>query len=512
MELCLSPAEVPALNHILTPAQQFAAENLLRAIACGNVVVLEGDVGRGKTTVLRRVQAQAGGVFLGMQDFMQALEVRKPFPIEEAWVRLMERSLAEHDLVILDDLHLIGAVVKGFEYPCQNLLDLAITAVLEEAAEGKKFVFAVDEDAPAPISRRAQTCTIAEFTLEDYESICRAYLGAQARRLDYSRIYRFAPALNAHQLKTACGCMLRELDLNTESFIEYLAAHNLTSNVDIEEVEVIDWKDLKGVDDVIRALEVKIALPFEGHELAAKFHLKPKRGVLLAGPPGSGKTTIGRALAHRLRSKFFLIDGTVIAGSRDFYCKLDRIFDAAKRNAPSIIFIDDADVIFEGDNKDGMYRYLLTMLDGLESASAERVCVMMTAMNVSSLPAALVRSGRIELWLETRLPDEQARRTILSEKVTDLPAPLNSADTARLARASRGLTGADLKAAVEDAKLLYAFEWMQGDAARPVDEYFLEAIATIKNNRRNYARRKPAETPQIAKVGFCPGEDESADV
>jgi ATP-dependent 26S proteasome regulatory subunit len=64
------------------------------------------------------------------------------------------------------------------------------------------------------------------------------------------------------------------------------------------------------------------------------------------------------------------------------------------------------------------------MLDGLESVSAERICVMMTAMEVSSLPAALVRSGRIELWLETRLPDEAARRTIFSERVAALPAPL----------------------------------------------------------------------------------------
>ena len=503
MELCLSPAEAPPLNHILTPAQQAAADGLLSAIACGNIVVLEGDVGRGKTTVLKHVQAITGGVLLGMREFMQTLDAGQPFAIEEAWIRLMEANLAEHDVVILDDLHLVANVVAGYSYPRQNLLDAAITAVLQQAREHQKFVFAVQEEAPAPIGRRAQTSAIADFTLADYESICRAYVGARAECLDYSRIHRFAPALNAHQLRTACGCMANTQDLGTELFIEYLGSHNLTSNVDIEEVEAVDWNDLKGVDEVIRALEVKIALPFEEHELAAKFQLKPKRGVLLAGPPGTGKTTIGRALAHRLRSKFFLIDGTVIAGSRDFYCQLNKVFEAAKRNSPSIIFIDDADVIFEGENKDGLYRYLLTMLDGLESASSERVCVMMTAMEVSSLPAALVRSGRIELWLETRLPDERARHTILSEKIAALPVPLNSADTLRLARGSNRLTGADLKAAIEDAKLLYAHDWARGAGTRPVEEYFLEAIATIRTNRRNYARRKRAEQPEAVKVGFC---------
>lgn len=501
MELCLSPAEAP-VKCILTPSQQEAANGLRRAFGCGNVVVLAGDVGLGKTAVLRDFHAAAGGVFLGMREFLRALECREPLALEEAWVQLVESSFEKHDLVILDDVHLISAVVDGYSYPRTNLWDCALTAVLEQMGPRKQLVVAISERAPEPIDHRAQTIKIADFDVDDYASICAAYLGDRAVCLDYARIFRFAPALNAHQLRTACGRMAGAADLCTDGFIEYLGSQNLTSNVEIEEVEAVDWNDLKGVDDIIRALDVKIALPFEQHELAAKFQLKPKRGVLLAGPPGTGKTTIGRALAHRLRSKFFLIDGTVIAGSRDFYCKIEKIFDSAKRNAPSIIFIDDADVIFEGDHKDGLYRYLLTMLDGLEGASAERVCVMLTAMNVSSLPAALVRSGRIELWLETRLPDEKARRAIFAEKLASLPAPLNSADAAILARASAGLTGADLKSASEDAKLLYAHEWAQGNALRGVEEYFLEAIATIKKNRRNYGRRKPAEHPGARKIGF----------
>lgn len=501
MELCLSPAEVPA-SRILTPVQREAADRLRRAIQCGNVVVLQGDIGQGKTTLLRDLQAEVGGLFVGMREFMRALDRREPFALEEAWIQLVEASFEKHDLVILDDVHLISSVVGGYSYPRSNLWDVAIIAVLEHMGKGKKLVLAVSENAPQPIDHRAQTVKIADFVAADYETICAFYLRNRTECLDYARIYRFAPALNAHQLRTACGCMRDVADLTSEGFIEYLGSQNLTSNVEIEEVEAVDWNDLKGVDDIIRALDVKIALPFEQHELAAKFQLKPKRGVLLAGPPGTGKTTIGRALAHRLRSKFFLIDGTVIAGSRDFYCKIEKIFDSAKRNAPSIIFIDDADVIFEGENKDGLYRYLLTMLDGLEGASAERVCVMMTAMNVSSLPAALVRSGRIELWLETRLPDEKARRTIFAEKLARLPAPLNSTDANVLARCSAGLTGADLKSVVEDAKLLYAHEWVQAGALRLVEEYFLEAIATIQKNRHNYGRRKPAEHPGAMKIGF----------
>ena len=84
-----------------------------------------------------------------------------------------------------------------------------------------------------------------------------------------------------------------------------------------------------------------------------------------------------------------------------------------------------------------------------------------------------------------------------------LPAPLLGVDTNVLAVASRGLTGADIKASVEDAKLLYAYDLTQRSEMRPVEEYFLEAIATIRANRRNYARRKPAEMPGALKLGFC---------
>ena len=212
-------------------------------------------------------------------------------------------------------------------------------------------------------------------------------------------------------------------------------------------------------------------------------------------------------MAHRLKSKFFLIDGTAVAGSDDFYRKVRHVFEEAKRNAPAVVFIDDADVIFDDKEEPGFYRYLLTMLDGLESASAERVCVMMTAMDAGSLPAAMVRSGRIELWLETKLPDEAARADILRAKIANLPPPIGEPDIATLANASRGLTGADLKAVVEDAKLLYAHDIVTGKQQRPVDHYYLEAIDTVRANGRRHGKRRPVRLAGAAQFGFTT-EDE----
>ena len=261
----------------------------------------------------------------------------------------------------------------------------------------------------------------------------------------------------------------------------------MISNVDIGEVQDVDLSMLKGIDDIVTALEANIILPLEDDSLASELNIRPKRGVLIAGPPGTGKTTIGRALARRLQGKFFLIDGTFISGSGDFYERIHRVFESAKQNAPSIIFIDDTDVIFEDGEERGLYRYLLTALDGLESESARRVCVIMTAMDVGALPPALVRSGRVELWLETQLPDREARLQILQDLLRDAPSVLADADIEKLADETDDLTGADVKRVVEDGKVLFAFDRSRNKPLAPITDYFVRAITTVRENKKRYA-------------------------
>ena len=109
-----------------------------------------------------------------------------------------------------------------------------------------------------------------------------------------------------------------------------------------------------------------------------------------------------------------------------------------------------------------------------------------------------MRSGRIELWLETRLPDEAGRGAILA--AMGLPAPLQPMDTPRVAAATDGFTGADLKRLVEDAKLLYAFDRSRNIAARPATDYFLTAAETIKQNKQRYAQAEAAAAPPASRL------------
>jgi len=490
----------------LSPAQQSSFDSLLRGLEIGSIFRVWGGVGRGKTTLLKEVHKKVGGAFLGMKDFVDASSTKHPMALEETLYNLVIDALKSHPVVILDDLHLLDLYSSGCHfYPRSGFLNAAITGICSYALEmDRKLVFSTTGSLAEAASQRSYSFGIDKFKVEDYVALAKIWLGKKSSQVDFEKIFRFAPKLNAHQLKAACKWVAEHPTLNTEAFIEYLRSQRLASNVDLEEVQAVDLRDLKGVDDVLRSLEINIVLPLENDALANQFKLRSKRGVMLYGPPGTGKTTIGRALAHRLKGKFFLIDGTFIAGTSSFYQRIQQVFEAAKDNAPSVIFIDDADTIFEDGEERGLYRYLLTMLDGLESESAGRICVMMTAMNVGNLPAALTRSGRVELWLEMKLPNVEARTVILTERIAELPKELQRVDMAALQSATEGFTGADLKRMVEDGKAIFAYDKAMRAELKVPTEYFVKAAEGVRENKQRFAEAEAqaALKPKFPMAGF----------
>src|SRR5688572_10174138 len=277
----------------LCPSQRAAFDAAMGALETTTAVVVHCGDGLGRTTVLRALHESLGGVFLGGRELLEASRDSHPLGLDETFHALISRALAGADVVIVDDLHLLAtATVFHQFYPRGSLmLDavVAVTAIAEEA--GKTLIFGSDGRTSTTLLARMDRTMIGDFTIDDFRHVCVAWLGAErAALLDVTKIHRFAPKLNARQLRRTCESLAhRDADLTTEAFLEHVATHHLASNVRMGEVQDVDLSDLRGMEDVLEALEASVVFPLENAELAVEFRLRPKRGVLLAGPPATSK-------------------------------------------------------------------------------------------------------------------------------------------------------------------------------------------------------------------------------
>lgn len=476
--ILLSEAEFPAL----VPAQLRALDQLEQLSGVSPVVYLNAVAGLGRSTVLRAFAKRHGGRIITLADVEAASRLRDSRVAFDSIVEFIEHVCNESDLVIIDDIRNLSYCFTGVRgSPKQDIDGALIKSLIESVIRrGKRLVIggrlheATKSFSPGHVE-------IDAFGIEDYIAVVANIIGAErATGIDFKMVYRYASLLNGHELRMASQLVSHMETPTTEAFVEGLEAHVLSSNIRVEEIEALSFDALPGAEHITSRLETHVILPLEHRQLAQDLGIKPKRGVLLFGPPGTGKTSIGRALAHRMKGKFFLIDGsTITEPPGPFFEKLKALIREAKESAPSVLFIDDADVLFDIVHISGLARYLLTLLDGLESESASHVCVMMTAMDVRKVPEALLRSGRVELWLETKAPQGADRGRVLQRWLgTDLPE-YESIDYASLSDATGGFTPADLRRITGDAKCLFAADHVKGRPLATANDYLHRAVENL---------------------------------
>ncbi|HZK29844.1 MAG TPA: CDC48 family AAA ATPase [Methanoregula sp.] len=225
-----------------------------------------------------------------------------------------------------------------------------------------------------------------------------------------------------------------------------------------EGIKRFSYEDIGGLKDELQRLRETIELPLRHPELFQKLGIEPPKGVLLYGPPGTGKTLIAKAVASESGAHFISIAGPEVISKYygESEQRLREVFEEARENAPSIIFIDELDSIaprreeVTGEVERRVVAQLLTMMDGLEERG--QVVVIGATNRVDAIDAALRRPGRFDREIEIGVPSEVDRIEILKIHSRGMPLA-EDVKIETLAQQTHGFVGADLAALAREAAI-----------------------------------------------------------
>ncbi len=224
------------------------------------------------------------------------------------------------------------------------------------------------------------------------------------------------------------------------------------------DVPKVSYDDIGGLGDAVKKIREMVELPLRHPELFKRLGVEAPKGVLLHGPPGTGKTMLAKAVAGETSSNFISIGGPEIVSK--FYGesegKLREIFKEAEENAPSIIFIDEIDSIapkreeVTGEEERRIVAQLLSLMDGLNSRG--KVVVIGATNRPNSIDEALRRPGRFDREIEIGIPDRDGRHEVLMIHTRGMPLA-DDVDLDWLADKTHGYSGADLSALTKEAAM-----------------------------------------------------------
>jgi transitional endoplasmic reticulum ATPase len=266
-----------------------------------------------------------------------------------------------------------------------------------------------------------------------------------------------APAFALQELRLVAVTTVPKgiVHIDAKTAVELLPEYNA---VDGQRRADVTYDDLGGMRDTIDALREMVELPLRHPELFQRLGVDPPKGVLLHGPPGTGKTMLARAVANESAAQFFAVNAPEIMGSAygESERRLRELFEQAAEAAPSIIFIDEIDSIapkrgqVTGEAEKRLVAQLLTLLDGIEPR--QNLVVIAATNRPEAIDEALRRPGRFDREIVVGVPDEPGRREILGIHTRGMPLGPD-VDLDDLSRRTYGFVGADIAALAREAAL-----------------------------------------------------------
>ncbi|MDS0256901.1 AAA family ATPase [Thermoplasmatales archaeon AK] len=251
----------------------------------------------------------------------------------------------------------------------------------------------------------------------------------------------------------------------------------------------VRWADVIGLDEVKKQIKEAIETPLKHKDLAEKLGIKPAKGILLYGPPGTGKTMLAKAVANELKTSFILVTGDELSKSGPYNVAgmIREKFNLARDNAPSVVFIDEIDMVARNRASSEWRNALTQMLTEMDGITSQSDVVVIGATNAPwDLDPAITRGGRLEKMLYVPLPDASERKLMFMRFLQGLAVPDEDLDWA--VNSTDGYSPADIKLLSDEIRR----------------SLFNEAVTT-KQPRTKIGREDLAAA--LSKVGKTPNQD-----
>jgi len=289
---------------------------------------------------------------------------------------------------------------------------------------------------------------------------------------------------------------MRPIDLHTRTVV---ASKDRTAKLTFTGIPAERFDDVAGGGEAKRRL-TEVLSWMRDPETLRSLGIRLPSGILLEGPPGNGKTLLARATAGEAGLPFFAVSATDFASKwvGESENNIRELFERAAMYAPSILFIDEIDAIgsrrgsSQNSVHDSMLNQLLVSMDGF--SGRDRPVFFLAATNRADiLDSALKRPGRFDLVITVGDLDMEARFELLKIKTAQLPL-VEDVDLKEVARATMGLSGAQLARAVQEAAILAlrkAQETYGNDQVRVTMELFREAVTTVRYGLRQEGALPP---------------------
>jgi len=309
------------------------------------------------------------------------------------------------------------------------------------------------------------------YTGADIKSLC--------REAAMKSIRRYLPEIDLETEKISSE-ILQSMQIKLIDF--YDAMHEVVPTAMREfyvERPKVWWQDVGGLDEVKKGLTENLITAIKEPSKFTKMGIKPPKGALLYGPPGCGKTLLGRAVATETGANMILVRGPEILSKwmGESEKALREIFRKAKASSPCVVIFDELDALAKFRSNEGKTSetILSQLLTEIEESTSSRVAVIGITNRPDIIDNALLRAGRLDLVLYVSPPDEKGRLEIIKILTKKMPLS-NDVKLQEIAVATQNYTGADLTALCREA----AVHAMRNQSSKISSNDFATSLKQVK--------------------------------